>query len=356
MIVVDAASVDRPFGRYRVEPGGLSSDWEETSEASEGFYLPGFVDVHFHGAYGVDFMSASRQELAGLADRMEDDGYEVFLPTTVTASVQDVLAALAELPDHRAIGGFHLEGPFISQQYPGAQPVEAILDPPGFPSPWDAVFDHPRLRLVTLAPEQPGGLELVKGLVSRGVVASLGHTAGTYAEALQAVEAGVTHATHTFNAMRGLHHREAGTLGLVLSDDRVRAELIYDGYHVSQPAAEVLIRSKGLDKVLAVSDCTAAKGLAPGSVVEMWGHSVEVGVDDVRLLGTDTLAGSASTLLDCFRKLAEDFGVGVGTQLACLTPRMVLGLNGEPERFNLFSPALELKDSWRDTVKKSLRS
>lgn len=347
MIVVDAASVERPYGRYALEPGAASSTWVESDWESEGFYFPGFVDVHFHGAYGIDFMSAGEAEMVGLADRLENDGYELFLPTTVTASVQDVLDALENLPEHRAIGGFHLEGPFISQQYPGAQPPEAILDPPGFPSPWDEIFEDSRLRLVTLAPEQPGGFELAKVLSERGVVASLGHTAATYAEAELAVESGVRHATHTYNAMRGLHHREAGALGLVLCDDRVNAELIYDGHHVSKEAADVLMRCKGIERVLAVSDCTMAKGAEPGEVIEMWGHSCQVGVDDVRLFGTDTLAGSASTLLDCFRNLGDDFGGEVACQLATLTPRKVLGMFEEAERFNLFGLDYELKGSWR---------
>ena len=122
----------------------------------EKWLVPGFVDNHIHGAFGIDFMDADRDAMVWLADMLVAEGYEGFLPTTITADFADIRRAIDSLPDHPAIWGFHLEGPFISPEYPGAQPPEHILDPPTGPSEWDWVFDHPKLKVITMAPELPG--------------------------------------------------------------------------------------------------------------------------------------------------------------------------------------------------------
>lgn len=336
MIIVEAFG-PLGWGPYEFDQNEL----RPSNHPPEAFLLPGFVDLHIHGAFGIDFMSATPADILVLADKLQSKGYAAFLPTTVTASAPDVLRAVNNLPDHPLIPGFHLEGPFISPQYPGAQPPEAILDIPQSPSTWDEIFDHPKLRYITLAPEKPGALELARRLVGRNVTVSLGHTAATYDEVQKAVQAGVTNATHTYNAMRGLHHREPGALGAVLTLDELTAEIIYDLHHVSRPAAELLRRSKPSEKVVAVSDCTAAHGLPPGTEVQMWGHQATVGQNDVRLTGTDTLAGSASTLLECWQNLAADFSPELATLWTCLNPRKILSTN-IPERTILISPQFEI--------------
>ena len=311
---------------------------------SEGVLAPGFVDVHIHGAFGMDFMSASTEALVELADQLAEVGYEAFLPTTVTADLGDVLAAVDRFPQHEMMPGFHLEGPFISPVYPGAQPLSKILGVPEMGSSWEEVFEHPGLKYITIAPELEGALSLIERLAKRGVVVSVGHTNATYEEAVAGFDSGAKHATHTFNAMRPFHHREAGTVGAVLLDERVSAELIYDRHHVSREAAGLLLKCKGLDQVIGVSDCTMAHGQSAGSTVEMWGHKGVVGEKEVRLAGTDTLAGSASTLLDCFRNLAEDFGAEAAVRLCSVNPRKALGMTGAPRKYALFSAGLELKE------------
>jgi len=316
------------FGSYQVDWKGPV--FERVDAPSRGLLVPGFVDIHIHGAFGIDFMSASTADLRLLCDKLSAIGYETFLPTTVTASPQDVLKAVGQLPEHEMIGGFHLEGPFISPAYPGAQPPSAIVAPPMGASEWDAVLDHPKLKLITLAPELPGALDLTTRLMKRGVVVSMGHTNATYDEARAGFEFGASHTTHTFNAMRPLHHREAGTVGYALANDSVYTELIYDRLHVSPDAARILRKCKPEDRIVAVSDSTMATGMPPGQEIEMWGLRCITGKGEIRLVDGGNLAGSAITLLDAFRNMADDFGEEAAIRACCLNPRLSMGWTAKP--------------------------
>jgi N-acetylglucosamine-6-phosphate deacetylase len=309
------------------------------------YLVPGLVDVHIHGAFGVDFFSAPPERLVDVFDQLESKGYEALLATTVTASVQTVLAFLDRLPNHRIVQGFHLEGPFISPKHPGAQPPSAIASVPVGESDWDAVWDDPRLRLVTLAPELENASSLVLRLANRGVIVSMGHTDATFAEVGKAVDWGVTHATHTYNAMRPLHHREAGSVGAVLLTDSIDAELIYDRLHVSTPAARLLIEQKPHEALIGVSDGTMAAGLPAGTELSMWGLDAVVGDSDVRLRD-GTLAGSAVTLDEVFRNLWADFGPLVATRACCLNPRRELRMT-ETKVWQVLDREGRLIDLWR---------
>jgi len=304
----------------------------------QGVLVPGWIDIHFHGAFGIDFMTATKAEMKELCNTLAQDGYERFLPTTVTAPAADVKRAISNLPDHRLIGGFHLEGPFISPEFPGAQPKEFIQNPPQGDSEWDEIFNDKRLKIITLAPELPGAIDLIDRLTKRKVICSMGHTNATYAEALAAHDVGLLHSTHTFNAMRAFHHREAGAIGAAMTLTPFRAELIYDRIHVSPEAALVLIQTRLVDgDVIAVSDSTMASGLEPGTKLKMWNLDCIVGEGDVRLVDGGTLAGSAVTLRNVFANLTQDFGVEVAANLCCYTPREALGVTDHPEVWNLVS-------------------
>ncbi|HRK21502.1 MAG TPA: amidohydrolase family protein [Fimbriimonadaceae bacterium] len=323
-----------------IEAGMLSRS--PVDEASDRLLVPGFVDIHIHGAFGIDFMSASPDQMVEMADRLGEVGYEAFFPTTVSASPEAVAAALRNLPKDSRMPGVHLEGPFISPQYPGAQPPEAIRDFEGPTGAWRPILNDPRLNVMTLAPERDAARSLIEDFARRGGVVSMGHTNATYAEAEQGYRWGVRHATHTFNAMRGLHHREAGALGFALLEDGIACELIYDRLHVSKEAAALLFRCKPKDKVIAVSDGTMASGLASGEKLSMWGHDVETRGGGVYLAGTDTLAGSAITLLDAFRNLAEDFGEETAIRACCLNPRSASSIGTEPRVWLEFDPHLSI--------------
>lgn len=315
------------FGSHEVD--WTTRTFNRVSRSAQNLVLPGFVDLHIHGAFGIDFMGASRADMEHLATKLRNLGYEAFLPTTVAATVDAVKAAVENLPDDALTPGFHLEGPFLSPKFPGAQPPERIVEPSPVSSEWDEVLDHPKLRMITLAPELPHTLELITRLMKRGVRVSMGHSNATFEEARRGFEFGAAGVTHMFNAMRPLHHREVGLAGYALSNDQLATELIYDRLHVSREAASLLFRVKGPAKVVAVSDSVMATGLPAGMAVEMWGLSAQKGRGDVRL-ADGTLAGSAITLLDAFRNLYEDFGPEIAVRACCLNPRRELGMTTAP--------------------------
>lgn len=292
----------------------------ESQERIERWLVPGFVDQHIHGAFDIDMMDADTAAMAELADRLAEEGYESFLPTTITAPFEQVKAAVEALPEHPLIAGFHLEGPFISPEYPGAQPPEFILDPPTGPGEWDWVFDHPKLKKITLAPERPGALNLIRRLNARGVIVSMGHSNATYAEAAAGFEAGAASVTHTFNAMRPFHHREPGLVGLAIGESGLSLELIYDRHHVSKGAAKTLCSLN----VVAVSDASRAARMPDGPVT-MWGHECTVSEGTVRLNSNGALAGSTALLSDVFRNRWEDLGPRKAVSACCINPRQRLG-------------------------------
>jgi|CXWL01.1.fsa_nt_gi N-acetylglucosamine-6-phosphate deacetylase len=330
------------FGAYFVDWSSGAPEFAKVSLAADMILVPGFIDIHIHGAYGMDFMSATADDLIALADKLGNCGYEGFLPTTVAASAREVSSAIESLPDHPMILGFHLEGPFISPEFPGAQPQQSIIDPPLIESEWDYILDHPKLRIVTLAPERPNALALIARLQKRGVIVSIGHSDATYDEARFGYEFGATHITHTFNAMRRFHHREAGVTGYAFKNPALECELIYDRIHVCKESADILLRFKGQESVIAVSDSSAATGLAKGTNLEMWGQQVETGTKCVYLAGTLTLAGSGITLLDSFQNLAEDFGIETATRLCSINPRRALGITSMPRVYCEFDRKLKL--------------
>jgi len=330
--VVDALGPEG-FGSYEVDWSSNPPKLTRVSKPPECLLIPGFVDIHIHGAFGIDFMSASESEMRELCDKLVDQGYETFLPTTVTASLEGVKSALSNIPDHPLVGGFHLEGPFISDKHPGAQPPEHILNPQEYAEEWSEVLDDERMKVITMAPEIPGALELTSKLSQRGVIVSMGHTDATYDQARHGFEFGASHTTHTYNAMRGLHHREAGTVGYALINDAMRCELIYDRHHVSKPAAEVLFKNKPAGGVVAVSDSTKATGMEAGERIDMWGHECVTSPGQVRLASNGALAGSAITLFDAFKNLFEDFGAEAAIRACCLNPRDALRLTEPPKLY-----------------------
>ena len=311
---------------------------EGESGQAEGILTPGFVDIHCHGGFGYDFMSASSKEIAAWAEKLAEEGYEYFLPTTVTCSAEAAKKALDNLPDHPMVAGVHLEGPFIAPDYPGAQPPSFIKDPLGRDAGWDEILSDPGIKVMTLAPERPGADVLIKDLNQRGIIASMGHTAASFEEAQVGFQNGVRHSTHTYNAMKGLHHREPGALGFILSEPGIMAELIYDRIHVSYGAAKALLQAKGWGGVIAVSDATKAAGMPSGTEFEMWDLKVVTKNKEVRLKSNGALAGSAITLRDAFINICQDFGLEAAIRTCSLNPRRALKLTDRPRVWVQFSP------------------
>lgn len=241
--------------------------------------IPGFVDIHIHGAGGHDVMSSTEEALTTVAKTVARHGTTSLVATTVTAPPDETRRCLEDIARYIAspvntdapetptaeIVGIHLEGPFISLNRRGVHPPGAIAKPsiPLLDRYLEAAGGN--VRILTLAPEIPGALELVEHGYARGIVVALGHTDATYEQAHTAIFRGARHAVHVFNAMRPFSHRETGVLGAVLTDDSVTAEIIADGVHVDDPAIRLLLAAKGPNLVILVSDGTAATGMRDGS-------------------------------------------------------------------------------------------
>lgn len=245
--------------------------------ARDATIAPGFVDVHVHGAGGHDVMSSTEEALTTIASTVVRRGTTSIVATTVTAPPDETRRCLEGIsrfilsPANRSadvtaeIIGIHLEGPFISPTRRGVHPAGAIANPSVTLLDRYLEAAAGTVKILTLAPEIPGAMDLVERGYAKGLVVALGHTDATYEQAHMAIFRGARHAVHVFNAMRPFSHRETGVLGAVLTDPSVTAEVIADGVHVDDPAIRLLVAAKGTDLVLLVSDGTAATGMRDGS-------------------------------------------------------------------------------------------
>ena len=279
---------------------------DETVIDAKGLYVaPGMIDVHTHGRNGSDTMYATFKDLNNISVSELKTGVTSFLPTTMTMPAEDIKKAIAAGYDNKdkvegaKILGMHLEGPFFSVKYKGAQPEECMIAPTveNYLSFAGEHLDF--VKKISLAPEIEGAVDLIKYLREQNVVVSMGHTDATYEEAVKAIEAGATSGTHTYNAMTPLKHREPGVVGAVMLHDEVYAELILDGIHVSFPAAKILSRMKGADKLILITDSLEA-AMLPDGTYELGNQKVYVKNGQARLK-SGNLAGSTANLNQCVR-------------------------------------------------------
>jgi N-acetylglucosamine-6-phosphate deacetylase len=303
--------------------------------------VPGFIDVHIHGAAGYDVMDASPSALSAIAAGVATRGTTSLVATTVTASEQATCKAVEAIagwmrcarrdrPADRPLAeilGVHFEGPFISHARRGVHPEEWIADPSVSLLRRLLSAARGEARMLTLAPELPGVEELMAEALRAGLVVSLGHTNASYAEAMAAISRGARHAAHVFNAMRPFAHRETGVLGAILTSAGVTAELIADGVHVDDAAIRILLAAKGPQGVILVSDGTAATGM-PDGTYRLGNFEVNV-AGGVARNSEGKLAGSTVTL---DRALRHMIGLGLSLRevLPMLTssPARLLGLAG----------------------------
>lgn len=295
---------------------------------------PAFFDVHFHGAAGHDVMEATPQALEAICGFLGSRGTGSFLATTVTAPLDATLRAVEGLAKliakppiagHAQPLGIHLEGPFLSHAKRGVQPAAYLL------SPDTAVFDRlydaaeGQVRLMTVAPELPGAVELTAHATRRGVRVTLGHSNATAAETLAAIDAGGVSATHTFNAMRALDHREPGILGTVLTNDALYAELICDGIHTDPEIVRLWWRAKRPERAILVTDAMSAAGMPPGTY-QLGGFAVQVA--DGRATANGVLAGSVLTLDRALTNFITFTGASIeqGVRLMTANPATMTGL------------------------------
>lgn len=279
----------------------------------EGLYLsPGFIDIHIHGAGGFDTMDGTYEALDSISKVIASRGTTAFLATTMTCSVNDIQTALKvvkEAVDNGTTGaevlGAHLEGPFISPKAIGAQNPAYILEP-SVKTFKDIVGSYINyIKEVTIAPEVEGAEELIAYLKEVGIVASMGHTTAGYKEAMEGINCGITHATHLFNAMKGLHHRDAGTVGAIFDSD-ITTEIICDGIHVDFPVVRLALKQKTTEKVMLITDAMMACCMKDGKY-SLGGQEVEVQGGAARL-ENGALAGSVLTQDRAVRNVLQNTG------------------------------------------------
>jgi N-acetylglucosamine-6-phosphate deacetylase len=335
------ASIDR-----RTSDGQTPNSQNQPDQLNypEATLAPAFLDVHIHGAAGHDVMEATPEALSTIGGFLASRGTGSFLATTVTAPLDatlkalEGLARLIERPEridaHSQHGqpiakpiGIHLEGPFLSHAKRGVQPPEHLREPD------IALFDRffqaaeGKIRLMTLAPELPGAVELAAHATALGVRVSVGHSNATAAETQAAIDAGAASATHTFNAMRALDHREPGILGVVLTNDKVYAELICDGVHTAPELVRLWYRAKGPGRGILVTDAMSAAGMPDGEY-QLGGFAVQVA--DGRAMARGVLAGSVLTLDRAVLNFVEFTGAPLSAALRLLSthPAAMIGEAG----------------------------
>lgn len=269
--------------------------------SGKNLYLsPGFIDVHIHGAGGYDTMDATEYAINAIARKIISHGTTSFLPTTMTMPITNINKAIKTIKmikDNGSEGahvlGAHLEGPFINSSAIGAQNPKYILE--ASIENYNKLVDgcEDTIISITLSPEIPGAIELIKYISSKGIMCCLGHSHATYKEAIDAINSGASHSTHLFNAMSSFNHREPGLVGATF-DSNITTEIICDGIHVSYPALRIAYKIKGSDNILLVSDAMMACCMKQGEY-SLGGQKVFVDCDSARLK-SGALAGSILTL------------------------------------------------------------
>lgn len=333
-----------------IEGGEAGRSTDETILTSS------FLDVHIHGAMSHDVMEAPASGYEELERFLASCGVGHYLPTTVTAPIDETLRALeriaGEIESSTVRGGegratpigIHLEGPFLSHTKRGVHNAADLLKPDIvlFERFQQAARGH--IRLLTMAPEVPGALELIQHATSKGVRVSMGHTNATACEARAGITAGASSATHTFNAMRAMDHREPGVVGVVLTDPEMFAELICDGIHVAPEMVELFASCKSMDRAILVTDGMSATGM-PDGMYKLGNFDVQV--HDGHATARGVLAGSVITLNKAVANFAKFTGrpLSTVTRAASHNPASMLGLErefeigpGRPANFNRFAP------------------
>lgn len=366
MIVLAGADLvlpDRivPAGTLTIEDGRIAAIAPEPQTSASPFafsghtIVPGFIDVHVHGIDGTDTHDAG-DSIGRIAAALPRYGVTAFCPTTVACSpvelrrVTDQVRRCREHPVSQSarVLPAHLESNFINMEYRGAQPQACIRSVGSLPPVVDGASDHadansftaaailreieqaaPDIAIVTLAPEVEGAMALIPWLANLGIRVSLGHSGATCEQGIAAVAAGARQATHLFNRMTPLHHREPGLAGAVLQSDEVAVEVICDGVHVHPALVRLVIAAKTPSRVLAITDGTAASALPPGTTARLGGREI-VAAEGCARLADGTMAGSTLTMDRAFRLLIDRMGCSpVEAAVMCATtPARELGLVG----------------------------
>jgi len=340
VVFIEDGVISEVSSRDQREVPGNATEIDLRRDVADAILAPGFVDIHMHGGAGVDVMRAPAAELQQLNKFLTRHGVTGYFPTTVAAPLDQTCAALGRLADAiesvpasrprngevQALPlGIHLEGPFLSHKRRGVHPPENLLEPTVkiFEQLWQAARGH--VRMMTIAPELPGALEVIAEAARRKVCVSIGHSDAVAEAARAGVRAGARHATHTFNAMRPLDHRDPGILGEVLTDPQLTADIIVDGIHVAPEIVKLFLNAKGKDGSVLITDATAATGMPDGTYQL---GPIQVQVKDGRCTMDGKLAGSVLTMDRAIRNVTQFAGWSLqnALQAATLNPARAAGL------------------------------
>ena len=352
---------DKTFkeGTVYIRDGFFAEEFTDEDDVldAEGCYaIPGLVDVHFHGCMGYDFCDGTEEALEKIAEYQASQGITTIVPATMTLPEKELMQIMRSAGAYKShagavLAGINMEGPFISKAKKGAQDAAHILKP-------DAELFRKLqkeakglIKLVDIAPEEEGAMEFIKELKD-GVHISFAHTMADYNTAKQGYGLGACHATHLYNAMPPLSHREPGVIGAALDSEHVKVELICDGVHVHPAVVRATFELFGDDRIVMISDSMRATGLGDG-IYTLGGQDVKVAGKVAKLVSDGALAGSVTNLMDCVRAAVLDMKIPLESAVACATmnPAKSVGLYdqygsitvGKAGNLVLLDPDLSLK-------------
>lgn len=310
-----------------------NGSYTEYSFPADYYLLPGFIDCHIHGAAGCDVMDDSVESLQTIAEALIKEGVTGFLATTLSAPAHQIVSILTKIPEVRASNkgaallGVHLEGPFIAKEKIGAHQKTFVQELDlSLIKEWQKMSGD-QIKIITLAPELLASNTMIADLREMNMIVSLGHTNASFEQTNAAIQAGSTHATHLFNAMRGIHQREPGVITALLLSNEVFTELIVDGVHLHPAIVEMTWKLKSKDKIVLVTDAIRAKCLGEGQyrlgdqVVEVQGNKA--------ILSDGTLAGSVLCMNEAIKKMMMFTGCSLleAVQMASLNPAKILNID-----------------------------
>ncbi|EAE8345849.1 N-acetylglucosamine-6-phosphate deacetylase [Listeria monocytogenes] len=304
---------------------------EPIFDGNGGLLIPGMIDVHIHGAKNYDMMDSSTESIQAVSMACAETGCTSFLVTSVSSSLEDLIQMIRQTKKvigkekGAKIAGIHLEGPYLNIEKKGMQNPAHLRHPDL--KEMKKIFDEADglIKMVTIAPELPGGIELIDFLKKRGVVVAVAHSNATYEEAQDAFEKGASHITHCFNAMPAIHHRAPGLVAAALENDSISVQAIVDGVHLHPGIVRLIHKIKGPDKMVLTTDALQAMGVGDGEYI-FGGHQVTV-TEGVARLQDRTLASSTVTMNKSLR-LSNEFGINLQDtiQMATSTPADILGM------------------------------
>ena len=320
------------------EGESYSESTELVFDAQKATITPGFIDLHVHGGNGGTFTSIDPTQHNLTREFHLKNGTTSLLATTHTTDFTSLLAILSSLAkssrsnkDGSKVLGIHTEGPFISEYKPGAHVIAQLKS--GNLSELEEVIAAADdfLAMVTVAPEIPSGIEMIKHLSTNNIISSIGHTNATYDQAIAGIEAGAKSATHLFNAMSPLSHRDPGAVGAILDNQEIFAEMILDGIHIDEAIFRIALKSKGVDRINLITDATSLAGFADGEYQVLSQRAVSKSGGRIVITGTDTLAGSALDMNTVYKNAAKfaDVSQPELSKLTSLNAAKIVGKESE---------------------------